>query len=107
VSRKECIEAVKLLLAQPGSADIAIEDLRKWEQWDLTDRILGLLKKEEYDLPIIQRAVLRFMISSPKKAAKAYVEKIRKEDEEAVTDAEELLKIEQQRDAALPPAPSR
>ena len=107
VSRKECIEAVKLLLAQPGSADIAIEDLRKWEQWDLTDRILGLLKKDEYDLPIIQRAVLRFMISSPKKAAKAYVEKIRKEDEEAVTDAEELLKIEQQRDAASPPAPSK
>jgi len=95
IAKKDAVEAVRLLLDHPDIADLAIEDLRKWKCWDQTDRILNLLNKESHDVPIIRRAILRFSLSSPEKAAKAYVEEQRKRDEQSVLDAEELLKIEQ------------
>ena len=104
VARDDVVEAVTLLLDQPDVCDLAIEDLRKWHCWTLTPRILGLRKKESHDIPIIRRSVLRFALSSPLKEAKKYVEAQRKEDELTVTDAEELLKLEQQQTQA--PAPS-
>jgi len=96
IAKKDSVEAVSQLLDQPDIADLAIEDLRKWKRWELTDRILGLKDKDSHDVPIIRRSILRFALCSPQKAAKAYVEEQRKRDEQTVLDAEELLKIEQQ-----------
>ena len=106
VPHDDVVEAVTLLLDQPDVCDLAIEDLRKWHCWGLTPRILGLRTKESHDIPIIRRALLRFALSSPSKEAKKYVETQRKEDEQTVTDAEELLKLEQQQTQSAAPAPS-
>jgi hypothetical protein len=102
VPLKDSVEAVSLLLDQPDVADLAAEDLRKWKRWEMTDRILGLKDKESHDVPIIKRAILRFALCSPQKAAKAYVAEQRKLDEQSVLDAEELLRLEQ----TPPPATS-
>jgi len=96
IPKKDSVEAASQLLDQSDIADLAIEDLRKWKSWELTDRILALKDKESHDIPIIRRSILRFALCSPQKAAKAYVEEQRKRDEQSVLDAEELLKIEQQ-----------
>ncbi len=103
---KDSVEAISLLLDQADIADLAIEDLRKWKRWEMSDRILGLKGKESHDIPIIRRAILRFALCSPAKAAKAHVEEQRKSDEQLVLDAEELLKLEQTPPpaAATPPA---
>jgi hypothetical protein len=102
IPKKDCIEAISQLLDQGDIADLAIEDLRKWKAWDMTDRILALKDKESHNIPIIRRSILRFSLSSPTKAAKAYVEDQRKRDEQSVLDAEELLKIEQQNTQTQP-----
>jgi len=104
IPKKDAVEAVRLLLDQPDIADLAIEDLRKWKAWDVTERILALKDKDSHDVPIIRRSILRFALCSPEKAAKAYVEEQRKRDEQSVLDAEELLKIEQ---SAPPPVVSK
>jgi hypothetical protein len=99
IKHKDVIDAVSILLDQPDVADLAIEDLRKWQAWELTDRVLKLLGQQSHDIPIIKRSILRFALSCPKDEAKAFVADRRKADPDAVQSAEDLLKLE-----ATPPA---
>ena len=97
-SKKDVIDAVALLLDESDIADLAIEDLRKWQVWDLADRILALKDKDSHDIPIIKRSILRYALQCPKEAAQTFVAERRKKDPDAVQSSEELLKLEQ-----LPP----
>jgi hypothetical protein len=104
----EVLAGMRQLASQADIADLPIEDLRKWERWDLTDDVLKLGKQESHAaVPIIKRAVLRFALSAaPKsKAAGEYVETARKEDPERVKLVEEMLRDEQPK--AKPPAEAR
>jgi hypothetical protein len=102
VGKKELTAAMGLLLDQSDIADLAIEDLRKRECWEMADRVLALQKTEAFKIPIVRRAVLRFALSCKgNTAAAAYVTEQRKKDAQAVADAEELLKLEQ-----TPPTPT-
>ncbi len=97
VDKKELADGVAQLLDQKDIADLAVEDLRKWGCADMTDRVLGLKETESYtSLPIVRRAVLRFALSFPDVAADAaYVAEQRKLNAQGVTEAEEILKLEQ------------
>jgi hypothetical protein len=96
MKKDDQVAAVTLLLDQGDIADLAIEDLRKWECWDKADQVMGLQTKDVYNVPIVRRAVLRFALSCGKKcsAAEKYVAEQRQKDKQAVDDAEELLKLE-------------
>jgi len=94
VPQKELVGALTILLDQPDIADLAIEDLRKWKQWDQLDRILALAGRSSHDVPIVQRAILRFALSCPSTKAAAFVDAQRKRDPERVKDVEELLKLD-------------
>ena len=100
IEKKDAVEAISVLLDQPDVADLAIEDLRKWQVWDLADRILALKDKESHNIPIIKRSILRYALECPKEAAKAFVDARRKADPDAVQSSEELLKLEK-----MPPTP--
>jgi hypothetical protein len=96
VDKKEMVDAILLLLPQGDIADLAIEDLRKWGCWEVTDRVLELWGQKSHDVPIIKRAIMRFMLSCPPQNAPAaqFVRMMRKKDPEWVKDVEELLKLE-------------
>src|SRR5262249_42939936 len=87
VKGDELVAGITLLLEQDDIADMAIEDLRKWQRWELTDKILGLFDRKSHDVPIIKRAILRFALSAPAtnypKAAN-FVATMRKKDPEWV-----------------------
>src|SRR5207248_1077890 len=100
VNQTDLIAGVCLLLQQPDIADLAIEDLRKWQVWGLCDRILGLKDKESHNIPIIKRSILRYALQCPKDEAKSFVAERRKQDPDTVQSSEELLKLE-----AMPPTP--
>jgi hypothetical protein len=104
VGKKELAQGVAQLLGQSDIADLAVEDLRKWQCWDMADQVLGLRKTPAYEIPIVRRSVLRFALSCKGNAAAArYVEEQRKKDAQAVSDAEELLKLEQTPPPVTPP----
>ena len=118
ISHKDVVSAVALLLDQSDIADLAIEDLRKWGCWGMTDQVLGLYGKKSHDVPIIRRSILRFALSAhginadgsankdqPNPKAQAFVAELRKKDPEMVESAEELLKIETT--PAPAPAPAK
>ena len=94
VDHKTVVDGVSLLLDQPDVADLAIEDLRKWGQWNCCDRILGLYGKKSHDIPIVRRAILRYALSCPQQKAIDFIKGVRKQDPETVQDVEELLKLE-------------
>jgi hypothetical protein len=99
---------VALLLSHSDIADMAIEDLRRWKAWDLSDAVLAVRQSESGKVSIVRRAVLRFALSCPTPAAKALVVQLRKEDKQGVEDAEELLKLEEVKPSAVsPPAPPK
>jgi hypothetical protein len=93
-AKKDLVQGMTLLLDQSDMADFAVEDLRKWRQWDMTDRILDLYGKKNYDIPVIRRAILRFALQSPQTRATAFVREQRQRDADWVKDTEELLKLE-------------
>ena len=94
--KQDLVDAVALLIDQDDIADLAIEDLRKWKRWELTDKILGLFEKKSHDIPIIRRSILRFALNAPKENAKAcdFVDAQKKKDAEWVKDVDELLQLE-------------
>src|SRR5262249_16039626 len=97
VDKKELAGGVAQLLEQKDISDLAIEDLRKWGCKDMTDRVSGLQGSDaSKTLPIVRRAVLRFALTFPDVPADAaYVAEQRKSNAQGVSEAEEILKLEQ------------
>jgi hypothetical protein len=97
VGKKELVAGLCVLLAQEDIADLAIEDLRKWQVWNQADKVLAVRKTAAYKLPIVKRALLRYCLQAQGvPAAAAYVAERRKSDPEAVKEAQELLDLEKE-----------
>jgi hypothetical protein len=94
VAKEKLVSGILPLLDQSDIADLAIEDLRKWNRWEQCPRILDLQNRKSHDVPIIRRAILRYALSCPDAQATKYVSACRKRDPEMVKDLEEVLKIE-------------
>jgi hypothetical protein len=94
VEKKEQVAAVRDLLNQGDIADLAIEDLRKWGQWDAAEDVLALYGKKSHDVPIVRRSIIRYALTCPNPKAKAFIDDMRKKDAEMIKDAEELLRLE-------------
>jgi hypothetical protein len=95
INQKQIAELTANLIDQKDIADLAIEDLRKWNRWELADKILALQNTEAYKTtPIIRRAVLRYALrckDSP--AIVAFLKDRREKDPDGVKQAEELLEL--------------
>ncbi|MFO0815134.1 MAG: hypothetical protein U0796_18125 [Gemmatales bacterium] len=95
VPEADILGAVEQFVAQGDIADLAIEDLRKWKQWKFTSKIIEQGKRDTHIAPIVQRAILRYMLSVPgDKQAADYVAAIRKEHPDRIKDALEILELE-------------
>jgi hypothetical protein len=94
IDKGTLVKGIVSLLAHADMADFAIEDLRKWQRWELTSQVLGLFNEKSHSTPIVQKAILRFALQSPDPAAAQFVRNQRQRDAEWVNDTEELLKLE-------------
>ena len=94
IDKKQLVEGVALLLDDGTIADLAIEDLRKWQRWEVCDRVLGLFGKKSHDVPIVRRSILRYALSCPAAKAEEFVKEQRQKDKDWVNDVEELLRLE-------------
>ena len=90
-----------LVFRQPDLADLPIEDLRKWQAWEVTPTVLGYAEKESHSsIPIVYRAILKFAIAAswadPKnEAAAEFVKKARAKDSKKVEFLEDIVRDEQ------------
>jgi hypothetical protein len=98
VSKEKCVEGMALLLTQGDIADLAVDDLRRWKRWEMTEKVLKLFELESHNVPIVKRSLVRYALSSPKdnKPAQEFLKKMRDADAEWVAQIEELLKLEEE-----------
>ena len=95
LTKKQIVDGMCMLLNQKDIADLAIEDLRRWQRWEVADKILAIEKTDVYEQPIVKRSMLRYALQCKgNAAATAYVAARRKADKESVEDAQELLDLE-------------
>jgi hypothetical protein len=59
-------ETMRRLLERPELADLVIVDLTRWKDWGLQERLYKIYGTEEYSIPSVKRAIIRYMIASTK-----------------------------------------
>jgi len=94
-NRANVVKGLAAVLAEGELADLAAEDLRRWEVWDLTPNVLALYGKKGFESPLMQRAVLRYALSckaTPESTAFLAARRVAEPD--VVKEVEESLKLE-------------
>lgn len=108
ISHQETIPMLEPLIEQQDIVDLAVDDLRKWEQWQLADKLIGLAKKPTHEAAIIQRSIIKYALSAPttNKACAEYLAQLQKDEKQAerIRDIRELLELEKPRPSSPAPA---
>jgi hypothetical protein len=92
--KKELSESATLALKHFDMADLAIEDLRRWQCWDASGKVLPLFDDKNFDVQVVRRAILRYALNCPNADAREFVARQRKRDPDWVRDVEEILRLE-------------
>jgi hypothetical protein len=90
-SRKEVLRACEIMLDSGQLADFAVEDLRKWQAWDLTPHVLKQYGKKTHDTPIVRRAIIRYALACPQPEARGFIDSVRRQDPDLVKELQESL----------------
>ena len=56
LGKQQILEGMEMVTKLPDLSDFAIDDLRTWKQWQMTDKVLDLYKLESHNLPVVKRA---------------------------------------------------
>jgi hypothetical protein len=73
---------------------MAIEDLRRWQMWDLTPKLLALYGKASHAAPITVRAIVRYALCCPRQEAAQFVARLRQQDPNLLAEVQESLEFE-------------
>jgi hypothetical protein len=95
-TRRDVLRGLAPLIEQGDMADLAIEDLRKWQIWDLTAEVLAQYGKKSHDAPILKRAMLRYALCCPRPEAVRFLNEVRgtKDGANLIKEVEESLQFE-------------
>jgi hypothetical protein len=93
-TRGRVMEGMSAILRQNDIADVAVEDLRRWKEWDLTGNVLSLYGKKGYDAPLMQRALVRYALTCPRPEAARFADDLRRKDPDLYRDVAEALEFE-------------
>jgi hypothetical protein len=66
ISADRLRQSMRIFLERPELADLVIADLSRMKDWSVQQRLMELYGTEEYDIPSIKRAIVRYMMSSTK-----------------------------------------
>jgi hypothetical protein len=75
-------------------ADMPVDDLRRWQLWDLTDKVLAQYGKPSHDAPILQRNIIRYALCCPLPQARTFVERINRQDPDLIRELRESIELE-------------
>jgi hypothetical protein len=88
------LAGLKELLGQEDIADLAIEDLRRWQLWNLTGNVIELFHKPTHQAPLMRRSIIRYALCCPLPSAKSFIDKTRPGLPDLIKDVEESLEYE-------------
>ncbi len=105
ISQDRLRQSMRMMLDRPALADLAINDLGRWHDWSVSDRLMELYGSAGYDIPSTKRAIVRFYLTAeatkpkdPKEplpahvvSAQKHLKTLREKDAETVQAAEEFF----------------
>ena len=59
-------QSMRILLERPELADLVIADLARMKDWSVQEKLMSLYDEEEYNIPSIKRAIVKFMLAAAK-----------------------------------------
>ena len=100
-------QSMRILLDRSELADLVVADLARWKDWTVQDRLMELYDAEEFNIPSIKRAIVRYMlvcskdfpsgdaVEVPEHAKKAtkHLATLKKKDPKTVREAERFFLI--------------
>ena len=98
--RKPILAGMAAVVAQGDMADMAVEDLRRWQWWDLTRHVLAQYNKPTHAAPLVKNAILRYALCAPDADAAGFVKAVEATEAALVREVRESLEFER-------PAPAR
>jgi hypothetical protein len=93
-TRPQVLKGLALILPQGDMADLAVEDLRRWQWWDLTTEVLAQFDRKSHESPLVRRSIVRYALSCPRPEATQFIAAVRQREPEMVKDVEESLAFE-------------
>lgn len=87
------LAAYRLLIASGDLADMAIEDLRRWQVWDLTAEILASFDKPSHKAPVVRRSIVRYALAGPQETCGAFLNQVRQTEPELVRKVEATARL--------------
>ena len=54
-------QSMRTLLDRPELADLVIADLARWKDWEVQEQLMAMYDEEDFDIPSIKRAIVRYM----------------------------------------------
>lgn len=105
IPKERLRQSMRLLLDRPELADLVIADLARWKDWSIQDRLLELYDADEYNVPSVKRAIVRYYLAGMKDTpggddadqpshvirAREILEKLREDDPKTVKQAERFF----------------
>lgn len=104
--RPQLLQTLALAVRDGTLADLAVEELRQTQIWDLTDLVLEQYGRPSHASPLVRRAIARYALCCPLPAAQHFVAHLRRQEPELVHDLEEALRFERRSTSASPAAVS-
>jgi hypothetical protein len=101
-NRRPILAGMAAVVARGDMADMAVEDLRRWQWWDLTKLVLAQYGKSTHAAPLVKNAILRYALSCPDADATAFVKAVEAADPTAVREVRESLEFERPAPAKKP-----
>jgi hypothetical protein len=82
------------LLEDGDLADMPVDDLRRWQLWDLTDKVLAQYGKPSHDAPILKRNIVRYALCCPLPQARPFVDRVNRQDPDLIRELRDALELE-------------
>lgn len=60
IPKQRLKESMRILLDRPELADLVIADLARWKDWALHDRLMAMFDDEDFQIPSVKRAIVRY-----------------------------------------------
>ena len=63
VDKTKLKETMRLFLDRPDMADLVVNDLARWKDWDVSDRLMVMFGQEDYDLPAVKKSIVAYFLA--------------------------------------------
>ena len=70
VPLERLVNSMYLLLDRPELSDLIIADLARWKDWSVQGRLMTMFDEEQFQIPSIKRAIVRYMLACEKAGRK-------------------------------------